>query len=261
MSESINDIQILILGSSHSFEGINPENFEMNTFNLAHASQSIDYDYLLYKHYRNELINLKYLLIPISYFTFYFKIENSSEKYRVDYYKYYYFNNTFKILSLKRFGNNLKNILINSSEDYNLKYSGYYMNSGSKYDDFKQFKESAFQAAKRHTYNEKQDIFRKNVKIIETIIKLSINKGVKVVLIETPKHEEYLKHLNETQVLKTKEVINHLKSNYINSVIHLSYESDNDFMFNDFYDSDHLNGKGAEKLSKKINDYLMNGYH
>jgi len=43
------EIETLILGSSHSFYGINPLYFSNNTFNASHISQSLDYDFAILK--------------------------------------------------------------------------------------------------------------------------------------------------------------------------------------------------------------------
>ena len=47
------EIETLILGSSHSFYGFNPEYFSSNTFNASHISQSLNYDFEILKKYQD----------------------------------------------------------------------------------------------------------------------------------------------------------------------------------------------------------------
>ena len=45
MDSRSDEIEILVLGSSHSLYGINPKYFSQNTYNVAYVSQSLDLDY------------------------------------------------------------------------------------------------------------------------------------------------------------------------------------------------------------------------
>ena len=45
LDENSSEIETLILGSSHSFYGLNPKYFSSKTFNASHISQSLNYDY------------------------------------------------------------------------------------------------------------------------------------------------------------------------------------------------------------------------
>ena len=49
-----NKISKLFLGSSHTYNGINPDFISGNAFNGSHISQSIDLDYEIIKKYKNN---------------------------------------------------------------------------------------------------------------------------------------------------------------------------------------------------------------
>src|SRR5690606_26316264 len=83
-------IETLILGSSHTFYGLNPDYFSSNTFNASHISQSIDLDYEILKKYQNSFQNLKTVILPISYFTFFENLSNTDEAWRIKNYTIYY---------------------------------------------------------------------------------------------------------------------------------------------------------------------------
>ena len=76
-------IEILSLGSSHGYFGINPEFFSKSAFNLAFTSQSLKYDKYLYDTYATDCISLNYLIVPISYFTMRSCLETSVENWRI----------------------------------------------------------------------------------------------------------------------------------------------------------------------------------
>ena len=85
-------IETLILGSSHTYYGIDPVYFSSNNsvFNGAHVSQSLDYDYEILKRYAAKLNNLKTVVIPVSYFTPWSRLSNGSESWRVKNYVIHY---------------------------------------------------------------------------------------------------------------------------------------------------------------------------
>ena len=85
-----NEIETLVLGSSHSFYGVNPAFFFKNTFNASHISQSFDYDLEILEKYDGYLGELKTVVIPISYFSLFHKLESGSESWRIKNYIIYY---------------------------------------------------------------------------------------------------------------------------------------------------------------------------
>ncbi|WP_396198942.1 hypothetical protein [Flavobacterium sp.] len=68
LDQNASKINTLILGSSHTYFGINPEYFSKQTFNAAYVSQTLDLDKELLHHYKDKLTNLETVIIPISYF-------------------------------------------------------------------------------------------------------------------------------------------------------------------------------------------------
>ena len=72
LAKCANQVNTIILGSSQSYYGINPVYFTSKAFNLANASQTLNYDKeILFKEI-GKLPNLKNVVIPVSYFSFYF---------------------------------------------------------------------------------------------------------------------------------------------------------------------------------------------
>ena len=83
------DSEVLVLGNSHAFYGINPDDFSMKTYNFSNISQSLYFDELLLKKHLENFPNLKYVVLTVDYFSL-SQIDNSSEDiYRKYYYEQY----------------------------------------------------------------------------------------------------------------------------------------------------------------------------
>lgn len=63
------DSEVLILGNSHSFYGINPLSFNQKAYNFSNISQSLYFDELLLEKNITHFNNLKYVVLTIDYFT------------------------------------------------------------------------------------------------------------------------------------------------------------------------------------------------
>jgi len=94
LDENSDSIEVLFLGSSHAFYGINPANISLKSFNASHISQTLDYDFEILKKYDNHWNNLKCIAIPVSYFSLFGRLDKGIESWRVKNYIIYYGMNT-----------------------------------------------------------------------------------------------------------------------------------------------------------------------
>ncbi|MBE0675625.1 MAG: hypothetical protein IH591_13270, partial [Bacteroidales bacterium] len=83
-------IEVLFLGNSHSYFGLNPDNITCRSFNAAHVSQTLEYDLAILQKYESKWSELKYIILPISYFSLYDKMNESGESWRSKDYRIYY---------------------------------------------------------------------------------------------------------------------------------------------------------------------------
>lgn len=262
LDKNSNDIQILILGSSHSFRDIDPAYFYMNAYNAAYVSQSLDLDLEILKKYKNEFKNLDVLILPISYFSFYSTLGGGKESWREKNYEIYYdidvsnsLTDHFEILSnkliinLKRLGSYylLGNQPINST-----KLGWGERHSNSK----KNLIKSGQEAAKRHG-KKGTNILDKNIKILRSIIELCEEQNVNVILYTPPAFKTYRQNIDKDQLQETVEKAKGIASTYSNCQ-YFNFIDDPRFAKEDFFDADHLNNKGAKKftliLQEKINE-------
>ena len=259
------EIETLILGSSYSFYGLNPDYFTNTTFNASYVSQTLNYDYEILKKYQNSLDNLKTIILPISYFTLYAKLEEGVESWRVKNYVIYYgidkksFYDNFEVTSNQQI--NLKRLYsyyILGHKD--LTYSNLGWGTTYKSENAKNLVETGKTTAKRHTrdniYSEKNTtIFNENKLHLKQIIKICRERNVKLLLFTPPAFETYRHNINIEQYNTTIETVTKIASQCDNC-IYVNLFDDTSFVAKDFYDADHLSEIGAEKLSKLIDEKI-----
>lgn len=250
------EINTLILGSSHTFYGINPEYFSKKTFNAAYVSQSLDLDYEILNAYESKFKNLKTVIIPISYFSLFETLETDVEKWRIKNYVLYYglenqtdLNNNFEILNSDVKSNLKKTIKHYVLEESFLTSSnlgwGTNFNSNNK-----KTLEGAF-TAKKHTVKN-FNLYNENLNSLDKIITLCKKNNVDIIFITTPTHKSYYQNLNKIQLEKTIKTISELVKKNSNCDYFNLLKSEK-FTNEDFYDADHLNEIGAKKLSLFLN--------
>jgi hypothetical protein len=259
-----NDIEILFLGNSHIYHGINPEYISRKSFNIAHISQSINLDLAILEKYADNWNKLNYIIIPIDYFSIYTTLENSIEKWRLKNYNNYYgiHKNENYLDNLEIFSGKLsKNIkranryLINNKFDITCNKFGFGNTCYSK--DSNELINSGKTAAIRHTVDiENTLIFSKNIKVIESIIEFSKKKKIKIIFLTCPSYYTYTENLMPVQLNNTTNIINVLSKKSKNTYYY-NLLTDKTFVSTDYCDADHLNGVGAKKLTLKI-DSIVN---
>lgn len=268
LDKHASELEILILGNSHLFYGLNPKYFSYKTFNASHISQSLDYDYEVLKMYQNKLNKLKALVLPISYFSLFWSLDNSNESWRKKNYVIYYGMNTSdsitdysEVLS-NRLDINFKRIVLH----YLLGYPAISCNRLGWGVDFKStksrdLKESGIRAAKRHTIsnlfsNENEKIFKDNLNTLSSIMRWCEVRKIKLILITPPAYISYRQGLNQEQLSETMKAIETFCNDKSNCY-HKNYLTDKVFTAGDYYDSDHLSEIGAKKLSQIVDEEIV----
>ncbi|RFS19450.1 DUF1574 domain-containing protein [Chitinophaga silvatica] len=262
-------MQVLFLGSSHAFYGINPTYTHLKSFNAGYISQSLKYDAEILNRYIDNLKELKYVAVPISYFTLFTNLESGSEAWRSKNYTIYYkFHTSNKITDYSE--------ILGSKFDINLKrFLSYYISAhsaitcselgwGTSYQskNSRDLEETGLEAAKRHTVKNLSDkdnvaIYNENIAMLDKIITLAKKKDVKVVFYTPPAYISYIQKLNDEQLTKTISTIEKLTEKH-NNTIYLNFLKDSSFIKSDFYDADHLNEIGAEKFTKMLDSIIVN---
>lgn len=252
-------INTLILGSSHTFYGLNPTYFSKNTFNAAYVSQTLDLDLEILKIQQPKLKNLKTIILPISYFSLFETLETDVEKWRIkNYVLYYGFENKYKFTDhFETLNNDVSLHLKKAIKHYVLKKS--YITSSNlgfgtrfKTENKKEFKGKF--TAKKHTVKD-FSLYKKNLNSLCEIIAICRKNNIKILFITTPTHSSYYKNLNTIQLEKTLHTISNLVKKNTNCS-YFNFLQSNLFTNEDFYDADHLNEAGAKKLSIYLNQKI-----
>lgn len=262
LDKNSDNIEVLFLGSSHAFYGINPANFSSNSFNASHISQSLDYDIEILKKYSKHWSKLRCIAIPISYFSLFGRLETGIESWRVKNYTIYYgITTSDKIINYSEALSNklivnirrLASYYIRGNSSISCSNLGWGLNYNSK--DKRDLNETGKIAAKRHSKKDDK-YFTENIKVLESIIEFAKNKGVKVFFYTPPAYHTYTENLDNLQLNQTINTLINVASKYDN-VTYQNFLLDSSFSAIDFFDADHLDEIGAKKLTSKI-DTLIN---
>lgn len=260
MLQHADSIQVLVLGSSHGYLDLNPAYLPPHTFNAALSSQSIDYDLQILQKYDTSWKSLKYIVLPVSYFTLFSNLSEAGEYWRVKYYMLYYqFHSSHKF-------NEYTEILCGSLELNLRRLIRYYLlrrpvvgcdSSGwaIPFPVNQDVAASGFEGARKHRVANLQKLYPAHKAILEEIIAFAKKKNARVLFFTAPAYSTYYNNLEPKQLALTLSTMSELVSQNSNTSYY-NFLRDSSFTLSDFYDGDHLNGVGAEKMSKKIDSLL-----
>lgn len=261
LDEHSDSIQVLFLGGSHTLTGINPDLTAKRSFNAAHNSQTLEYDYEILKKYRNRLSSLEYIVLPVSYPSLYVTLNTDPEAWRAKNYILYYRIRLSRHLSYHtEVGNGL--LWLNFSRIYNYYFRnidnidcsalGWVEEQGVISADVLEIK--GIEAAKRHTITN-DDCYKYLVGILDSIVDFANQNNCKLLLFTPPAYRSYNDNMNQTQWNRTVETV--LKT--VSENEHSSYynfNEDSKFIPADFHDGDHLNPAGAQKLTLMLDSII-----
>lgn len=256
-------VKALFLGSSSIYFGINPEYFYFNSFNAAHVSQPLSFDLEILKKYNHNWDSLEFIVIPIDYTALYFALNNSIDAWRIKNYVIYYdiktphkieYNTEIFSKSFKYNVDRLYRYFFQHESDITCSKLGWGANYNSKnHGDLiltgKATGIRHFEMANNNQY------FSENINTIKAIIEFAKTNHSTVIFLTPPAYITYLKYLDANKLRETINTVTEIANSY-NNVTYINLLYDSSFTESDFYDSNHLNEIGAQKLSLKINAML-----
>jgi len=261
LKKSGSEIQILILGSSHTGSDCNPEYFSRPAFNMGFGWQNFYYDQKILGKELDNMPKLKYVILDVSYHNFY----NSNYSVRSYFYKYYYDIDPFQKESFWK--QNLSHFLFlyDPATAFQVMFSrNQVLTYGFEKQDttMHEFLTDSWGKNKVALWREWSDqsgsSFDVNKVILEQMIETIQKRGITPVLV-TPTLSSYVnKYLEKSISEKNHRVYDELVTRY--HVPYFDLENASGFTDEDFYDMDHLNLKGSIKFTK-ILDSLINQYH
>lgn len=249
IDQNVSSVELLVFGSSESKYDILPSILNKNSCSLANSNQDLYFDKELLFKYKDKTPRLKMIILPISYFSLEYNLNNSEEYWRKFFY-YRYFgikspeNNladirNYSLIALytpeNAIGYILKGFKINLAVENmkgNIPFGG---------------KENA----QRHSGYMRDSLFDINTQYLNTIVDILKKRGVTVVLVTLPVSSEYSKYIDG---LKYKRMLAEVeKISAVKGVLYLNYFQDDRFSLEDFIDgADHLTKQASERFSQML---------
>jgi hypothetical protein len=256
------EIQTLILGSSYAYYDLDPAFFRTRTFNGGYLAQTLDLDAALFNKFAAGMTRLKCVVIPILDMSFFRKMDNSDERWRMKNYPIYYqlYTTTnipdyFEVLSLP-FSIN-RNRLISWYIQKKGNVTSTPLGYGAKYESasLRNLQTTASEAIQRHTIMDFKN-FPSEKRALEQILNVCRDRKIRVILFIPPTFDAYASKIDSRQLSTTIHTCEYFQHTYPN-VSYFNFLHDTSYKENDYFDADHLNERGAKKLSLKI-DSLIN---
>ncbi|MEO6670714.1 MAG: hypothetical protein ABIN36_14630 [Ferruginibacter sp.] len=259
------EIEILFLGNSHVFFGIDPKYINRKSFNAAYISQSLNFDLAILKKYEGRWDKLKCIVLPIDYFSLYSTLESGIESWRVKNYRIYY-----DIQLTHDFVENIELFTSSLTVTISRLYTYYCLHmpvSISSFTGWGNTNKSTISqdletggkiAADRHTAAN-QSFVPANLETVRSIIEFAKTKNIQVLFFTSPAYKSYIENLDRDQLNNTIHYASVLAASY-NNARYINLLNDRDFLIGDFFDADHLNEIGTKKLTLKIHQLIKQGY-
>ena len=268
LEKHINNINILLMGSSYIEEGVCPEIIGDGCFNIAIAGRDIVFDAEIAKKYFSQMNQLKVVLLPLDYSKFEFgrgyknpldtriELDRMTVTYRCMHYKYmhlyvdelWYWS---EILNSQL--NYISRFWQSRNENVECDSLGYHAlmlknrQDGWEYRAVPPIIDTSKQIDK--------DAFNRYWPYIEAMADCANKRGVKLVLVNIPKYKTYQNDINNNVIQEMNLLISQLQSKF-NNVIYWDFTYNEDFGENDFFDACHLSEEGAKKFSRMLGDKI-----
>ena len=250
------EVETLILGSSHAWFGINPEYINGLAFNLAFMSQSLKYDSFLLHKWGDKYKKLKLVIIPISYSTFFFDnpfgVLQAPSYYRNYMDCPYYSGYSFEVLFFKALHGK---IITQRDNNWQLSCNelGWHETPVEpKEEDWNDFVKvrnlvriqagSLDEVEKNYLYLKEMALFCKE-------------HSIRLVLVSIPMPKAYNDALDDDLLAVAYDQVRRVQKD--SNLDYFDYREDPRFIPDDFADANHLNKIGAEKFTKILMNDLQ----
>ncbi len=242
-------VSTLVLGNSHAFFDINPSEYGDSTFNLANVSQRLQHDYFLLCRYADACPNLSTVVLVVDNSNLFDIPMEHDEPGRVTYYQLYmgYSEHSF----FSRYSLELSDI-----NSFWAKIKKQWNNEGLSCDSLgwgngyllslRNPKDFLDENVRVHRFVDWNTTCQ-NVKCVRAIAKWCKSHKISLVLLMPPVTASYTRKADKWQLDFVQQVVDSCKKDY--GVVVADYSCDNRFDDFDFFDTDHLNDKGAIKFS------------
>ena len=258
--QSHNDqVETLVLGSSHAYAAIKPELLTSCAFNLANSNQTQRYDWLLLKRDTASLASLKVIVYPASSLLMDYRLEDTSEWYRSIYYQLYnhlaehslFSKYAWEVASIQTCCWKVQSLFVSGESDRMCDEYGwctYYQAHPSQKDNLNLAK-----AEERiGKYEEREEMHCPEEFYFDEIAGYCQRHGIRLVLLGTPVSQIFRSQAAVAEYLKKTDLKAQQEAASYDCIEYHDYSFDTRFTDDDFFDVDHLNSSGAIKFTQII---------
>ena len=256
--------EVLILGSSHALHGLNSDFFRYRGLNMANTSQTLYQDSQVLARFGSVLPSVKYVIFCVSDFSLEADPSTGPEYWRTFFYKQYYGipSNRLRLrLDVRNYskwalyGEQAVNYLRNPPQTLPLPissngWSALHCSEGIAETPITI--EKGLDRAQFHQRHMSVESRQENVQYLTESIEWCVRRHIVPILLTTPVHHTYSDHIDVAKYRWMQGVLKDLSAEY--RLRYFNYFSDPRFDVDDFADSDHLNARGAEKLSRIVDE-------
>ena len=253
------DGEIVFLGSSHTFFGVNTDLIP-HAYNLSYAAQKLHQDLFIFQLLMSKPNHLKYAAVSISIHSF-FRSRNIEEWRDRDYVRYWGYpadkfsdrffileNIPLQLVNVRKKWKDLKEE--GFCESFNITPTGW-STSYQEAHNYKDFEKLGAFSAKRHCNVDLNDT--REFDALASLVKLARKNNITVILYTTPGYKTYYSKLDPVQIKKMHSMIAGLTAQ--KGVYYLDLLRSDAFDMKDFFDPDHLSCSGAKKLTLILRDF------
>jgi hypothetical protein len=266
IEEKISTTQVFVSGSSHAYYGILAKRLGVPAINLAYFSQDVYYDTRILLRYLPQAAEAKLVIVPISYFTLEYKLEQNIESgNRISFYTklweippekdkfdlaQYISTALFGFQPTRNFV--LFGVMPKSEE---MDETGSYVSKSIP--NLNNIKNARPEMDEKHRTMKAESI-PQNVRYLSELFEALQAKDIKVVMITTPCFRTYYEALDTERYARMQSEVRRLSEKY--GIEYINYLKDERFVTEDFQDSNHLSTKGAEKFTDIVRDEIVRKY-
>lgn len=241
---------LLILGNSRTYRGINPDGFSIPSYNFSHDADSYNQIYYKLLWLEQQDKKIKYLILGVDYFQFSSLLDTRNYAYS-------------KFLGeeyLKDFPNsNQVNLFLSKTNFLEFSRLKYLLNVFRKERNLIfQRKNGQYITPVKASKNDKHDFIPigrlpLQEKYFNKTLDYCSKKKIEVFMCILPARENFLNRYKEIEMQEFNKFIHF----YVNSKIHFfDFSHQAGWVLEDYQDLIHLNETGANKFSKQLNDTI-----
>ena len=253
-----NAAEILVMGHSQTYYGILPQMLP-HAFSLANYSQTFKYDLLLLKQYREKAANLKKVVVPVSYTSFFDpQLDKGPEWYYVINYRLYmdmeeypwWSKFGFELAHPSVYSGKLRSFFI-GGENVMCDSLGHGLNFCDALRN-PDLEASAKEAVARHTAKDWSAV-EQNRADFNALLSWCMAEGIEPVVVLVPLSKAYRSMIDARQQAEMYRILNEVAAKH--GLQYHDYMGDSRFVDEDFYDADHLScDRGATKFTKILKE-------